>query len=153
EEDGQAAGARGRVRRLGDVQVETGLALKAGLLEVGQQARRPAPARTAVPAVRRDASGVARREALRTVVVTGRGQSDLLEVVRAMDASGGLTSGLDGRQEQSDEDANDDDDDQDFNQGEARAVNTNHGAGPHSGSRRGTLRVLLYDTGGHGRAQ
>ena len=56
------------------------------------------------------------------VQVVLRGESELLEVVRALRAAGGLAGGLDGGQQQRDQDADDRDDHQQLDQGEAAAL-------------------------------
>jgi hypothetical protein len=57
--------------------------------------------------------------AVGVVVVVG-GQAELLEVVGALDAGGGLADLLDGGQQQADQDGDDGDDDEQFDEGEAR---------------------------------
>ena len=56
------------------------------------------------------------------VVVVVQGQADLLEVVGALDAGGGLADLLHGGQQQADQDGDDGDDDQQLDQREAGAA-------------------------------
>src|SRR5262249_36988212 len=77
------------------------------LFQVGQQAYE-----------RADQLGVVAREVAISRVVAVSGQGDLLEVVGALDACGGLADLLDRRQEQPDEDGNDGDDHQQLDQRE-----------------------------------
>jgi hypothetical protein len=79
------------------------------LLEVGQGEGHPGP-----PAAPLDA----RRQAALGVVVVVHRQADLLQVVGALGAPGGLAGTLHGRQEQGDEHADDRDDHQQLDQGE-----------------------------------
>ena len=67
-------------------------------------------------------------------IVVGR-QGELLEVVGALHAPGGLAGRLDGGQQQRDQDAGDGDDHQQFDQGEAAregraAIRIGHGETP-----------------------
>src|SRR5205823_813451 len=66
-----------------------------------------------------DAVQVSRREDEVLVVVVVDRQGELLEVVGALDASGGLPRRLDRRQQQGDQYRNDGDDDEQFDQREA----------------------------------
>src|SRR5205823_7564262 len=69
------------------------------------------------------------RELVVGVVVAVHGQADLLEVVLALGAGGGLADLLDGGQEQADQDPDDREDDQHLDQGKATAV-ASHGSPP-----------------------
>ena len=62
-------------------------------------------------------------------------QADLLEVVGALDAAGGLAGRLHGRQQQRDQDADDGDDHQELDEGEGP---------PPAGS--GSIRALATDS-------
>src|SRR5262245_56453777 len=79
------------------------LVVQVALLDVGQDEDVPAePVRVA-------ARHAARRELVHAVVVVVEGEAELLEVVAALHASGGLAHLLDGWQEKTDEDGNDGD--------------------------------------------
>ena len=60
-----------------------------------------------------------RREGAVGALVVHEGQADLLQVVGALGAPGGLARGLDGGQQQGDQDGDDGDDDQQLDQREA----------------------------------
>jgi hypothetical protein len=80
---------------------------------------------------RRNETAHRREPRVRVVVVVSR-QPDLLQVVRALDASGGLAHLLHGGQQEADQHRDDGDDDEQFDECEALL------GGPH-----GSLRVCL----------
>ena len=67
-----------------------------------------------------------RGDAAQGVVVVVDRQADLLEVVDALAAAGGLAGGLDGGQQQADQDGDDRDDHQELDQREAGMVTCPH---------------------------
>src|SRR5437773_4052318 len=86
--------------------------------------------RPPAPAGVRLLSCVGRRKAPADVGVEMQSQSDLLEVVRALDAVGGLADLLDRRQQETDEHGNDGNDYQELDECERRTVlraNAYHG--------------------------
>jgi hypothetical protein len=64
-----------------------------------------------------------------TVEIVVNGQPQLLEIVLALGATGGLASLLDSRQKQGHEDSNDGDHHQELDEGESRSAAGNGGHG------------------------
>ena len=79
------------------------------------------PGRVVVPGVDLDL-GMPKREPAGSALVVVQGQADLLEVVDALDAAGGLARRLHGGQQQRDQDRDDRDDDQQLDQREGGAT-------------------------------
>ena len=111
-----AASRTGRVDAVGEID----RVVERLLLHVGQEqdAPRPVvPAEIAVPP----------RQPADDVVVIVDGDADLLQVVDALRAPGGLARGLDGGQQQRDQNGDDRDHHQQFDQGETSASRFTHG--------------------------
>jgi hypothetical protein len=95
------------------------------LLHLGQDHGGPSPCRsdvifgeTEVGAVEFPEAAVARGEGVLLFVVGTEGDADLLEVVCALGAAGGLARGLNGGEEEADQDSDDGDDDEQLDEGE-----------------------------------
>ena len=80
----QPGGGGSQVVRIADLHAETDLLLQAGLLQIGQEKRGPAPAHARVVAVDVVSRRVGRRPNAHAIEIVAQRQADLLEVVAAL---------------------------------------------------------------------
>ena len=115
------------------------------LLQPGQDGRRPAGVHVLRGGLAEDGDPAAGREGVVGVVVAVEGNTNLLEVVDALDPPGGLAGRLHRRQEQRDQHGDDRDDDQELDEGEGAAGLSGRGTG---GSFPGPGRIGLAERRG-----
>ena len=96
------------------------------------------------------------RQTFAVGLVVVASQGDLLEVVRALQAGGGLADLLDGGQQQADQDGDDGDDHQQFDQSEgATGTRTRHQGSPEQPQgiwRKAPAPIMRHEKGYWGRA-